>query len=295
MYPPLATNFWFGQSEIFLCMVLVLMLVALRRDHDRLAGLALAAAALLRAYPLGLLGYLVVLRRWKALGWTFAGLIVGGAVTILLVGWSTVVNYAALIGVSGGAGLFGRSSALHVPAELIKHPANLNLGWFIKWLYDRTSSRPIPAYVTIGAVLAEIAAVAICFRATARIRADDLDWRGYGLWIVTITLISPLAFSVFFCCFLPMIAGMAAAFTRQEISRGTLYAIAGSYLVMTVLPSGGHPLFPIMHAAMLVLEKNHEHLVHVFAESEFAALVLAWLAAFWFVRAARDRFASGSI
>jgi hypothetical protein len=177
MYPPLATNFWFGQSEIFLCMVLVLMLVALRRNHDRLAGLALAAAALLRAYPLGLLGYLLVLRRWKALGWTCVGLIVGGAVTILLVGWSTVANYAALIGVSGGAGLFGRSSALHVPSELIKHPANLNLGWFVKWLYDRTSSRPIPAYVTIVAVSAEISAVAVCFWATMRIRADDPDWR----------------------------------------------------------------------------------------------------------------------
>ena len=35
MYPPIASNLWFGQSEIFLCLFLVLMLVALRRGHER--------------------------------------------------------------------------------------------------------------------------------------------------------------------------------------------------------------------------------------------------------------------
>ncbi len=289
MYPPLASIFWFGQSEILLCLVLVLMLVALRRNHDRLAGLSLAAAALLRAYPLGLVGYLLVLRRWRALGWTGVGLLIGGVVTILFVGWSTVETYSTLIGMSGGGGLFGLSSTLNVPHGLLKHPANLNLGWFVKWLYDRTSSRPLPVYVTMLAALAEISAVTVCFWATKGIRADDPDWRGFGLWIATITLISPLAFYVFLSCFLPMIVGMAAAWRRQEIPRRALYAISGSYLVTTLVPCPGHPIFPVAHAAMLALEKNHLHIVHLLTENEFTSLALAWLAAFWFVTTARAR------
>ena len=119
MYPPLAENFWYGQSEIFLSLVLVLMLVALRRNHDRLAGLSLAAAALLRAYPLGLVGYLLILRRWRALGWIGIGLLIGGVVTIALVGWDTVATFAAQIGVSTGAGLFGLSTTINEP---LGHP-----------------------------------------------------------------------------------------------------------------------------------------------------------------------------
>ena len=287
MYPPLAENFWWGQSEIFLCLVLVLMLVALRREHDRLAGLALAAAALLRAYPLGLVGYLLVLRRWRALEWTGIGLLIGGVVTIAFVGWGSVETYLALIGVSRGMGLFGISTTLNNTLGLLKHPANLNLGWFVKWLYDRTATRPLPVYVTILAAFAEISAVMVCFWVTKGIRADDPDWRGFGLWIVTITLISPLAWHVFLCCFLPMIVGIAAAWRRQEIPSRVLYAIIGSYLITTLVPTPGHPLSPLARGAMLTLEKNHIHMVHLFTENEFTSLVLAWLAAFWFVTTSR--------
>jgi hypothetical protein len=289
MYPPLAANFWFGQSEIFLCFVLVLMLVALRRNHDLLAGLVLAAAALLRAYPLGLVGYLLVMRRWKAMAWMGVGLILGGAVTIAFVGWSSVATYAAQIGVSTGAGLVGLSSTINEPLGHLKHPANLNLGWFVKWLYDRTATRPVPVLVTILGALAEIFAVAICFWATREIQTDDPDWRGYGLWILTVTLISPVAYSVFMCCFLPMIAGMAASWRRHELPRRVLYAISASYLVMTLLPFSGHPLVQITHPAILALEENHTHIIHILSENEFTSLVLAWLAAYWFVTAANPR------
>ena len=292
MYFPLAANFWFGQSEIFLCFVLVLMLVALRRKHDRLAGLLLAAAALLRAYPLGLVGYLLVLRRWRALGWTGVGLLVGGAVTIAFVGWSTVATFGAQIGVSTGAGLVGLSSTISEPMGHLKHPANLNLGWFIKWLYDRTATRPVPVYVTILAALAEMVAVAVCLRATSGIQSDDKDWRGYGLWIVTITVISPIAYSVFLCCFLPMLTGMAAAWRRQELPTRVLYAIGSSYLVTTLVPSSGHPLSYYSRPVTLALAKNHVHLVHILSENEFVSLALAWLVAFWFVTAARPQIGS---
>ncbi|HWX27061.1 MAG TPA: glycosyltransferase family 87 protein [Steroidobacteraceae bacterium] len=289
MYPPLAENFWYGQSEIFLGLVLVLMLVALRRNHDRLAGLSLAAATLLRAYPLGLLGYLLVLRRWRALGWLGIGLVVGGAVTIALAGWDTVATFAEQIGVSTGAGLIGLSTTISEPVGHLKHPANLNLGWFVKWLYDRTATRPVPPYISILAVLAEVFAVVVCLLATRRIQADDPDWRGYGLWIVTVSLISPVAYYVFLCCFLPMIAGMCAAWKRDELPKRVLYAISASYLFTTLFPSAGHPLTVLRRLEVLALEKNHAHIVHILSETEALSLAMAWLAAYWFVRAVPAR------
>jgi hypothetical protein len=187
MYPPLASNLWFGQSEIFLCLLLVLMLIALRRHNDRLAGLVLAAAALLRAYPIGLVAYLLTLRRWKALGWAVGGTIVGGLLTIWFDGWSVVATYIELIGLSRGIGMLGLNSTMTVATGLMKHPANLDLAAFVRWLYDRTASHPVPVAVSIAAVLAEIGAVAACFYATAGIDPDDPDWRGFGLWIVTLS------------------------------------------------------------------------------------------------------------
>ena len=103
MYPPIASNLWFGQSEIFLCLFLALMLVALRRGHERLAGLCLAAAALLRAYPFGMIAYLLVLRRWRALIWTAIGVIVGGLLTTAFVGWRVIETYFDLIGCHGAS------------------------------------------------------------------------------------------------------------------------------------------------------------------------------------------------
>jgi hypothetical protein len=69
LYPPIAINFWLAQSEIVLLAIFVLALAALRRGYHGRAGVILAAAALLRAYPLGMLGYLVARRNWRASGY----------------------------------------------------------------------------------------------------------------------------------------------------------------------------------------------------------------------------------
>jgi Glycosyltransferase family 87 len=288
MYPPIASNLWFGQSEVFLCLFLVLMLVALRHRRDSLAGLFLAAASLLRAYPIGLIGYLFVLRRWKALGWTAIWVIIGGLITTLFVGWHMIETYLDLIGISRGIGLFGLTSTLKVPTGLMKHPANLNLGWFVKWLYDRTASRPVPIAVSIFGALAEVAAVAVCFHATLGIDSEDPDWRGFGIWIVTLSLISPLSWYFYFCCFLPLIIGMAAAWRRSQLSPFALYAMGAAYLVSTLVPSYGHPLYPLFSSATEPFLKNHVHIDHVLSEKEFAALILTWLAAYLFVTDTRE-------
>ena len=83
LYPPIAINFWLAQSEIVLLAIFVLALAALRRGYHGRAGVILAAAALLRAYPLGMLGYLVARRNWRASGYFLAACVIGCALVVL--------------------------------------------------------------------------------------------------------------------------------------------------------------------------------------------------------------------
>ena len=82
LYPPIALNFWFAQSEVVLLSIFALALRELKRGHDGAAGAILAAAALLRAYPLGMLGYLVARRNWRAAGYFLAACVVGSLLAI---------------------------------------------------------------------------------------------------------------------------------------------------------------------------------------------------------------------
>jgi len=158
---------------------------------------------------------------------------------------------------------------MRVAPGLMKHPANLDLAALVKWLYDRTAGHSVPVAVSIAAVLAEILAMAACFYATAGIDSDDPDWRGFGLWTVTLSLISPLSWYFYFCRFLPLIVGIAAGWRRGDLPPITLYAITAAYLIGTLLPSYGHPLSPLMSAAIANLPAQHPHIDHALTEREF--------------------------
>ena len=88
LYPPLLNHFKFGQSQIVVLLCLVLMMSSLRRDNQPLAGILLAFASMLRVFPIMMVGYLVVERKWRALRWTAAGLATIGFLTLVLVGRS---------------------------------------------------------------------------------------------------------------------------------------------------------------------------------------------------------------
>ena len=125
LYPPIAINFWLAQSEIVLLAIFVLALRALRRGYHGGAGVILAAAALFRAYPLGMLGYLVARRNWRASGYFLAACVIGCALAVAFAGLEPVASFA------GGATI-SATHARGVPAGLLRHPANLNLGAFVQ-------------------------------------------------------------------------------------------------------------------------------------------------------------------
>ena len=128
LYPPIAINFWFAQSEVVLLLIFVLSLRALRRRNDATAGVLLAGAALLRAYPLGMLGYLVARRNWRAAGYFLAACAIGVAFAVVTAGVQPVASFLRLASPISGTLIGG------APAGLLRHPANLNLGSFVQFV-----------------------------------------------------------------------------------------------------------------------------------------------------------------
>jgi hypothetical protein len=301
MYPPAAYNLWGGMQQIFLLLVFVLMLLALNRRRDFLAGLALGAAILLRAYPLGMVGYLVAIRRWRAVAWTLVFSTMGAGLTILLVGWPVVLKWVEFTSLWHPS-----SSPFRVPYSVSGFPNNLNLSAFIRWLFDPTGSLGVPPLITVLALIAELGLVAIAFVAVFRRGGGaDLDWRGYGLWIVTVSWISPLSWIVYMCCFIPLFVGLVAAWERGDgsVSPPALWAMAASFGLLTLVPPIGHPLYPMLtHSVTATLNSIKPlgsasavkartataalsaHHLHWITGARFAALALAWLSAWWFVR-----------
>ena len=86
MYPPVYYHFFLAQSKIPILLLLIMMMKCMEREWDRAAGLCLAFAGLLRMFPLLLIGYLAIQRRWRVLLWTFIGLAIGTLVTIAALG-----------------------------------------------------------------------------------------------------------------------------------------------------------------------------------------------------------------
>ncbi len=90
---PIADTVAFGQIDIMLLLLLTVALVASQRGYDGWAGAAVALGALFKLYPVLLLVFFVVKRRWRALvGFALAMLVCNG-LSLVLVGWEMHYTY----------------------------------------------------------------------------------------------------------------------------------------------------------------------------------------------------------
>src|SRR5579862_642241 len=85
-FTPLADNFRWAQSQLFVMFGILMFLRLLRQGSDRAAGAILAVLGLLRGYPLVLGGYLVALREWRAIVSLALAFTAGVIATVALVG-----------------------------------------------------------------------------------------------------------------------------------------------------------------------------------------------------------------
>jgi hypothetical protein len=102
LYEPTTQEFFYAQTQILILLLLALVMRWLQRGHDAAAGFALALAGLLKIFPLLLIGYLLAIRRWRATVYTVCGLLLGGLLTLALVGLTHSLAFFQVVGVVAG-------------------------------------------------------------------------------------------------------------------------------------------------------------------------------------------------
>jgi alpha-1,2-mannosyltransferase len=265
LFPPVADHLVWGQNKMLVLLMFVLMLRWIERGKDAAAGLILALATLLRAFPLLLVGYLILMKRWRAVGYTMVGLLIGGLVTLGLVG-------------------IGRSlSFLLAPGYLTKQwaqalPGNIALGTSVSrmfWYFFGVHLGETLDWVRRAASwVAQLAILGFTVKATlSRPCDDDPDGRLFALWIMAAILVSPTSWFYYLVLLVIPMVKLSAAATNERTSRRALWAGVASYtlawLYFTVVD---------MHSRELALHPN----TLVWRVGASPVALLAYLSLYWF-------------
>jgi hypothetical protein len=237
---------------------------------DRAAGATLAIAVLLRIFPVIMFGYLLVRRRWRALGFALATLAIGSAITVALVGLRTTLDFRIAIAFVTGGGWLIRS-------------ANVALHAFIARMFVYSAGLPLSETLNrarqILEVACELALLALTITISIAPRdSPDSDSRAFSLWIVTTILLAPTAWPHYLVLlFIPFAQIISASAAGRASSRSLRTAYA-SYFVLT----GLFFILDTMRPAM------PENLITFLREAPFMTLALAYVATIWFVLDRRE-------
>jgi hypothetical protein len=193
----------------------------MERGRDAAAGLILAFATLLRAFPLLLVGYLVLMKQWRAVAYTMVGLAVGGLVTVVLVGVGSTLSFVL------APGYLTEGWREVLPSNIALGPSALRMFWYffgvplgptLQWASMATS------------LVAELALLAFTVKATiARPSSDDPDGRVFILWIMTAILVSPTSWFYYLVLLAIPMVRLSAAAANDRTSRRALWAGVAAY------------------------------------------------------------------
>jgi len=261
MYPPVYYHFFLAQSKIPILLLLIMMMKCMEREWDRAAGLCLAFAGLLRMFPLLLIGYLAIQRRWRVLLWTFIGLAIGTLVTIAALGGRDWLSFRQ------GIALLNSERWLSMSANFALAGAVSRLFWVIAGS-ELSSTIEFMRWATIAAVDAALLGSTIWVTLKLGPKHDP-DWRALSMWIVASVLLSPMAGIHYMVLFFIPFARIAAAASRYRASQRVQWlTILGYIMTYTIMPLPMIQFVAWLNVAVL--------------ESLFLAAMLTYLASYWF-------------
>jgi alpha-1,2-mannosyltransferase len=221
LFPPITDHFVWGQNKMLVLLMLVLMLRSLERGKEASAGLILAFASLLRVFPLLMVGYLILMKRWRALAYTIFGLVVGGVVTVTLVGVRHSLSFLLASGYltqQWAQALPGNIALPTTVSRMFWYFFGIHLGATLDWARRATSWA------------AEVALLGLTIRATAaRSSRDDPDGRLFSLWIMTAILVSPTSWFYYLVLLTIPIVKLSAAAANNRTSACALWAGVACY------------------------------------------------------------------
>lgn len=274
LYYPVSFHFQYGQSKLVLLLLLALMIRAMETGRDRAAGICLAIAGLLRIFPLLLIGYLAVQRRWRVLGYTMGALAVGAAATVALLGARTCLDFA-------------RGISLLTDVEWLDRTVNVSLGAFISRLFwYRFGLNPVAEIARrVLSAGAQAAVLGLTIRATWRLRpGTDPHWCALSMWVALSMMLSPTAWIHYQVLLLILFASMARAAANSEASARVLWISICSYLASSL--SAGVPRILFKGSSS---DLSQIWLRLALEEWRFGSLMLAWQAAYLLTLECADR------
>jgi glycosyl transferase family 87 len=263
LYPPVGDHFFYGQNKIFVLLMLVLMMRWMGEGRDAAAGLTLGIATLMRGFPLLLIGYLLLRRRWRAIAYTAVGITIGGVLTIALLGLSQTLS-------------FSHGVRFVTMPRFLALPINLSLAGFVSRMY----------WYAVGAgpglsnfirrllvVTTQLGVLALTVKATLKSRdTADLDWRAFSLWVVTAVLLAPTAWVHYLVLMLIPFIMMAIAANRGRASDRAIWMAVASFLLIAPSASVRIAFGPHPHGVLRSLA----------GEGSFVSLALMYVSAYWF-------------
>jgi len=264
LYPPVVSSFHLGQHKILILLLFALMMRWMRNGRDAAAGFALALAALIRLFPLLIVGYLLIDRRSRIVQFTGVGLIVGMLVTIVFFGVANTVGFIRGIDLLTAQRWLSQQRDIAMQAYISR--------WF--WVFGGMHLAPsyeIFRHVTI--LLTDLIVMFLTVRATVWVKAgDDHNFRLFSLWIVTAIMLSPTAWVHYLVLLLIPFAQMAAAYPTGEASARALWSavVSVGLVFVTMSPWGEAGYF------------GNPWLVSTIGECAFLSLVAAYLSAYFF-------------
>jgi Glycosyltransferase family 87 len=183
LYRPIQTHFVYLQAQILVLVLLIMMRRALKRGDEIEAGAWLAAAGLLKVYPLFMMLYLLCMRRWRALTSTTIILVAGFALTAVVIGPRSFGFFDSVV--------------THVtPVEGIREAPIVGIGgtivrWFLRFYGGNQSFATVVIRSTIELILESIVLL-ITAQAIVRSRTNPIkEEYAFGLCIAALVLCYP--------------------------------------------------------------------------------------------------------
>ena len=271
MAAPVNLNFYWGQSQLIILALMVVAMRAMDRNRDGTAGLMIAIAALLRAYPLLLVGYFIFRRRWRAVIFATAGIAAGGFATVAILGLSQTLSF-----VHGALWL--------TDYRVVSRVDNLSLGPFVSrmfWSLTGTAPGSSSDWIRRAAIAsADVVVLGLTIRATLLDRnRDDPDWRIYSLWIATAIMLTPVGWHHYLVLLaIPFVQMVASAAERRSSSRAIWMAV-GAYLLSAI---SLRAFSRFMVPPPTEFQISFPLLAHALEETSFLALLTGYIATYWF-------------
>ncbi len=282
LYPPITTHFGFAQSQIVVMFLLVSMMRLLERRYDASAGLLLSLAALLRAYPLFLVGYLLVNRRVRAAAFTFLGLTIGGILTIIAVGPARVFSFLVAVGLVRSSAFLSIAALRTLPAAFVHAPDNGSIQnlvfMFFELLGDSWSGSFV---VSIATWLIEATLIVFTVTTTMKRPATKWEeWRNFSLWIVAMIMLSPIAWTHYQVLLLIPYVSTVIAYEQANGSGRALGMSCVSYCLTVAYGAVGRAVSVLGQGFYLASPKWSPWLTFL----NSMVLISAYLAVYWMAK-----------